>query len=174
MTFTKPEGLKTLRLATGILIQRNPLVLANEVATLDALSGGRVELGVGVGWLGRGDLGELADIVRQTAADAGRDPEAIEITSGSAEVFGDDPKGGGPGAGSAGCRSGGHPVIPVPARHQERPGRVRRQGDGLTPLRVSCRTRNRSPPSSPDAQRAVKPITGSSPDDRVSRDASIS
>jgi probable F420-dependent oxidoreductase len=43
----------TLRLATGILIlpQRNPLVLAKEVATLDHLSGGRVVLGIGVGWL---------------------------------------------------------------------------------------------------------------------------
>lgn len=43
----------TVRLATGILIlpQRNPLVLAKEVATLDVLSGGRVMLGVGAGYL---------------------------------------------------------------------------------------------------------------------------
>ena len=43
----------TLRLGTCILIvpQRNPLVLAKEIATLDRLSGGRVELGIGVGWL---------------------------------------------------------------------------------------------------------------------------
>jgi alkanesulfonate monooxygenase SsuD/methylene tetrahydromethanopterin reductase-like flavin-dependent oxidoreductase (luciferase family) len=41
----------TMRLGTCILIvpQRNPLVLAKELATLDQLSGGRVELGLGVG-----------------------------------------------------------------------------------------------------------------------------
>ncbi len=42
-----------LRLGTGILIlpQRNPVVLAKALGTLDSMSGGRVTLGVGVGWL---------------------------------------------------------------------------------------------------------------------------
>jgi probable F420-dependent oxidoreductase len=44
---------KKIRLATGILIlpQRHPLYVAKEVATLDVLSGGRVTLGIGSGWL---------------------------------------------------------------------------------------------------------------------------
>lgn len=161
----------TLRLATGILIlpQRNPLVTAKEVATLDALSGGRVTLGVGIGWLeeefrflgvpfadratrteeyvaairalwsqdlptfagetvrftaavsrprppggtvpivigghtpaaarragrigdgffpAKGDLPALLDEMREAADGAGRDPGAIEVTAGGAEVLG--------------------------------------------------------------------------------------
>ncbi len=168
----------TLRLGTGILIlpERNPFVLAKTLATIDQLTGGRMELGIGVGWLkeefealgipwarrgartdeyievmrklwtgelishdgefvqctnvasnprpvngdipivvgghseaaakragrigngffpGNGDLPTLIDIVRQTAADAGRDPAAIEITAGAnADLMGSDPVGG--------------------------------------------------------------------------------
>lgn len=42
-----------LRLATGIIVlpQRNPLILAKELASLDVLSQGRLIVGVGVGYL---------------------------------------------------------------------------------------------------------------------------
>jgi probable F420-dependent oxidoreductase len=163
-----------IRLATGILIlpQRNPVVLAKELATLDHLSRGRMILGIGIGWLAeefdaigvpfaeraartddnvaalralwsdepshhseftrfancivrprpaggsipihvgghspaaarragrlgdgyypiaRGSTGELADlfaIARSTAARAGRDPDAIEMSTGGAAATG--------------------------------------------------------------------------------------
>jgi probable F420-dependent oxidoreductase len=167
----------TLKLGTGILIlpQRNPVVLAKECATLAELSGGRLLLGVGVGWLeeefdalgvpfaergrrtdeyvevmralwrepkasyhgeyvdfegaisqpkppngsvpiiigghspaaarragrlgdgffpGRGTNDELRDLItlmRQTAEDNERDPDAIEITAGGVAAFAPDP-----------------------------------------------------------------------------------
>jgi probable F420-dependent oxidoreductase len=44
---------RTIRLATGIIIlpQRNPLVLAKELASVDVLSGGRLIFGIGAGYL---------------------------------------------------------------------------------------------------------------------------
>ena len=60
---------RRIRLATGILIvpQRNPVVTAKQIATLDALSGGRVDLGIGVGW-----LEEEFDAIGVPFADRGR------------------------------------------------------------------------------------------------------
>lgn len=169
----------TIRLATGILIlpQRNPFIVAKEIASLDRLSGGRVRLGVGVGWLeeefnvlgvpfrergrrtdeyiavlralwtqgpasydgeffsftdcwsrpapdqgsvpivigghseaaarragrlgdgffpGRGedeDFPHLIQVMRQTAEDNDRDPDAIQVTTGTGKIFGSDPVG---------------------------------------------------------------------------------
>jgi probable F420-dependent oxidoreductase len=42
----------TLRLGTGValIIERDPIVLAKETASLDVVSGGRFELGIGAGW----------------------------------------------------------------------------------------------------------------------------
>lgn len=44
---------KTVRLGTAIclLAQRNPVYSAKEISNLDWISGGRVDLGIGVGWL---------------------------------------------------------------------------------------------------------------------------
>ena len=43
---------KTLRLGTGITLvaQRDPIWLAKEVASLDMISGGRLDFGIGYGW----------------------------------------------------------------------------------------------------------------------------
>jgi probable F420-dependent oxidoreductase len=56
---------KTLKLATGVclIIQRDPIQLAKEVATLDLLSNGRFLFGIGAGWN------------REEMADHGTDPK---------------------------------------------------------------------------------------------------
>src|SRR5207302_1111111 len=43
----------TIRLGTGILVvpEHHPLQLAKRAATIDRLSGGRLTLGIGVGWM---------------------------------------------------------------------------------------------------------------------------
>lgn len=84
-----------IRLGTGVLILplRNPLVLAKQLATLDHLSGGRMELGIGAGWLeeefdavgvpfsGRGKrTDEMIDAMRRLWSD--------ESASYSGQVFG--------------------------------------------------------------------------------------
>jgi probable F420-dependent oxidoreductase len=42
-----------LRVGTAVLVlpQRDPFLLAKQLATMDRLSGGRIELGIGAGWL---------------------------------------------------------------------------------------------------------------------------
>ena len=44
---------KTIKLGTGVSLipERNPLILAKEISTLDLFSGGRFILGIGTGWL---------------------------------------------------------------------------------------------------------------------------
>ncbi len=66
-----------IKLGTAIVIlpQRNPVVLAKELATLDAMSGGRVLFGVGVGWL-REEFEAIGVPFEERAA---RTDEAIEV-----------------------------------------------------------------------------------------------
>jgi probable F420-dependent oxidoreductase len=68
---------ETIKLGTAVLIlpQRNPVVLAKECATLDAMSGGRLLLGVGVGWLSE----EFAAIGVPFSERGPRTDESIEV-----------------------------------------------------------------------------------------------
>ena len=65
-----------IRLGTGILVlpEHHPLQLAKRCATIDRLSGGRLFLGVGVGWLRE----EVAALGIDPSTRGGRTEEAIE------------------------------------------------------------------------------------------------
>ena len=68
---------RTIRLGTGIIIlpQRNPVVLAKELASLDVLSGGRLIFGLGAGYL----KPEFDAIGASFANRGARASEAIEV-----------------------------------------------------------------------------------------------
>jgi len=68
---------KNVRLATGVIPMfcHNPVALAKEAATVDMLSGGRLDIGIGAGW-----LTEEAEILGQPTDHPGpRLEEAIDI-----------------------------------------------------------------------------------------------
>jgi len=66
-----------VRLGTGICLvpQRNPVYTAKEVATLDVLSRGRVDFGIGIGWLAE----EFAALQVPFARRAGRTRAYLEV-----------------------------------------------------------------------------------------------
>ena len=68
---------RRIRLGTGICLvpQRNPIYTAKAVADLDYLSGGRVDFGVGIGWLRE----EFENLQMDFSTRAGRTVEYIEV-----------------------------------------------------------------------------------------------
>jgi probable F420-dependent oxidoreductase len=71
---------RTLRLGALVFSNdfRHPLVLAKELATVDVLSGGRVELGMGAGWM-PSDYEELGIAMASARVRIDRLGEAIQI-----------------------------------------------------------------------------------------------
>ncbi|MCP3912197.1 MAG: TIGR03621 family F420-dependent LLM class oxidoreductase [Actinomycetia bacterium] len=74
----------TLKLGTLVLANdfRQPVMLAKEAATIDALSGGRLELGIGAGWADV-DYRTLGMAQAPAGVRIGRTREAIEICRGA-------------------------------------------------------------------------------------------
>lgn len=80
---------RTLRLATHVLANdfRNPVMLAHELTTLDLLSDGRLEFGIGAGWLGL-DYAAAGIPFDPPGARVGRLEEAVPLFK---RLFGDEP-----------------------------------------------------------------------------------
>jgi len=79
----------TLRVAGLVLDNdfRHPLVLARETATMDVLSGGRVELGIGAGWM-KTDYDQSGIPYDEPGVRVTRLQEAVRIIKG---LWGDEP-----------------------------------------------------------------------------------
>jgi probable F420-dependent oxidoreductase len=75
---TSRLGLGTMVLANDF---RHPAILAKEAATLDLLSGGRLELGLGAGWL-RSEYDAAGLALDPAGARIGRLEEAIQVIRG--------------------------------------------------------------------------------------------
>lgn len=83
------DATSQIKIATSVLNQdlRHPAVLAKEAATLDLLSGGRVELGLGAGWV-RADYDQSGIAFGTAATRIDRLDEYITVLRG---LFGPDP-----------------------------------------------------------------------------------
>ena len=83
------EVTTSLRLGTHVLVNdfRNPVLLAQEAATLDLLSGGRLEFGLGAGWLAA-DFSAAGIPFRPAPERVARLEEAILLLN---LLFGDGP-----------------------------------------------------------------------------------
>jgi len=68
---------RSIKLATGVLVlpQQHPLVVAKQIATLDRLSGGRMIVGLGAGWLEE----EFRAVGQDFASRGRRLEEGIEV-----------------------------------------------------------------------------------------------
>jgi probable F420-dependent oxidoreductase len=127
-----------VRLCTGVLIlpQRPPAVTAKEVATLDVLSGGRVTLGIGVGWLAE----EFAVLGVPFEERATRTDEAIQALR--AFWTEDEPTFHGQHYDFEGAKCYPHPVqqggVPIVVGGHTKPAarRAGRLGDGFFPASV--------------------------------------
>ena len=171
---------KTIQLGTGVLIlpQRHPFYVAKEVATLDALSGGRVQLGVGIGWLEE-EFRSLGVPFKTRAARAEESVAALRSlwSEGPSEFHGEHfdwnpveshPK---PAAGRVPIHVGGH--VAGAARRAARvgdgyfPARPDGLDAGLKAMREECEKIGRDPGeieittggvTDPDARRALEDL----------------